>query len=258
MQKSEIKVGQEYALRESRKPDASLQRVRILQHVRGKKWKAEWIEPNPGLVEYVESQNLLSRWKDHKIVLRDEKCDREIQEDNKRHGFEEELALDNVLSQVYESVGEGHLTFWRGMLSGPPDAIDRVKQRAGVVDLKESPYTYVDRFGIMHIPFDVAIELAKAFSAAEPSTVLVPIEATEREWTQQASRPGEQYIVGLLNEYRASWAIIRQWAGYDVAIAQREAYIQQLERLVLDAMYALQKGGLDQEANRLRKAVQRR
>jgi hypothetical protein len=47
MQKSEIEVGKDYALRESRKPDALLQRVRILQFVRGKKWKAEWIEPTP-------------------------------------------------------------------------------------------------------------------------------------------------------------------------------------------------------------------
>lgn len=38
MQKSEIKVGEEYLLREARRPDAELQRVPILQHVRGRKW----------------------------------------------------------------------------------------------------------------------------------------------------------------------------------------------------------------------------
>jgi hypothetical protein len=52
MQKSEIQVGQEYVLREGKSPDASLQRVKIIQHVRGKKWKAEWIDPNPGLIDY--------------------------------------------------------------------------------------------------------------------------------------------------------------------------------------------------------------
>ena len=40
-------------------------------------------------------------------------------------------------------------------------------------------------------------------------------------------------MVGLLNEYRASWALIRQWAGHDAAVAEREATIQKLERLVL-------------------------
>jgi hypothetical protein len=37
MQKSEIEIGKEYALRESRKADSPLQRIRILQFVRGKK-----------------------------------------------------------------------------------------------------------------------------------------------------------------------------------------------------------------------------
>jgi hypothetical protein len=59
------------------------------------------------------------------------------------------------------------------------------------------------------------------------------------------------------NEYRAAWALIRQWAGHDAAISQREARIQQLERLVLDAIYALQKAGIDREADRLRRAMNR-
>src|SRR5262245_40853225 len=72
MQKFEIRPGEEYLLRETRKPDAPVQRVKVLEHVRAKKWKAEWIEPNPGLIEYVESQNLIVRWKDRKSFLRDE------------------------------------------------------------------------------------------------------------------------------------------------------------------------------------------
>jgi hypothetical protein len=60
--------------------------------------------------------------------------------------------------------------------------------------------------------------------------------------------------VPLLNEYRAAWALIRQWAGHDAAIAEREARIQQLERLVWDAVYTLQNRGFDDEAFRLRRA----
>jgi hypothetical protein len=65
----------------------------------------------------------------------------------------------------------------------------------------------------------------------EPAGVLVGIETTEREWTQTARQPGGDYIIKLLNEYQASWALIRQWAGLDAAIAEREAQIQRLERL---------------------------
>jgi hypothetical protein len=63
--------------------------------------------------------------------------------------------------------------------------------------------------------------------------------------------------VPLLNDYRASWALLRQWGGHDAAVAQREAEIQRLERLVWDAVYALQKAGLDSEAARLRRAIEK-
>jgi hypothetical protein len=85
----------------------------------------------------------------------------------------------------------------------------------------------------------------------------VGVETTEREWARQAARPGADYIVPLLNDYRASWALLRQWAGHDAAVAQREAEIQRLERLVWDAVYALQKAGLDSEAARLRRAIEK-
>lgn len=71
-------------------------------------------------------------------------------------------------------------------------------------------------------------------------------------------RCGADHKIELLNEYRASWALIRQWAGHDAAIAQREAEIERLERLVWDAVYALQKANLDREAVRLRRAIERR
>ncbi len=70
-------------------------------------------------------------------------------------------------------------------------------------------------------------------------------------------RREKEYIVSLLNDYRASWALIRQWTGHDVAIAMREAGIQKLERLVWDAVYALQKAGLDHEAARLQRVLEK-
>jgi hypothetical protein len=256
MQKTEIKVGEEYALRETQKADDPFQHVKILQHVRGKKWRAEWIDPNPGLVDYVESQQLIVRWKGRQAFLRDEDQARRLQEDNKRQGYKEDSPLANVLYEVFEATGEKGLTFYKGVLSGPPDALERVRERSHFDRTKSSLYTYSDRYGTVHIPYVEALELAKAFCKVEPSAVLVKIESSEREWSQEAAHPGKEYMGDLLNEYRASWAIIRQWAGYDVAIAQREAQIKRLERLVWDAIYALQKAGVDAEAHRLRRAIQ--
>jgi hypothetical protein len=225
--------------------------------VRGKKWKAEWIDPNPGLIEYVESQDLLAVWKERKKILLDEQRERQLRDDNARRGYESDSPLDNAVTEVFESVGEPGLSFYRGALSARPEALDRVKSRARLENLTLSTVSYHDRHGTIRLPFVDALTIAKAICAAEPSTVLVGVEATERRWDQEARQPGNDYLVGLLNEYRASWAIIRQWAGHDAAIAQREARIGQLERLVLDAIYALQKAGLDREGDRLRRAMQR-
>lgn len=96
-----------------------------------------------------------------------------------------------ALYAVFESVGEKEISFYRGVLTGPPDALDRVRVRSGVERTKTSPFAYADRHGgTAHLPFAEALELAKAFCGAEPTTVLVGVEATEREWSMKASQPG--------------------------------------------------------------------
>jgi len=246
----------EYALREKRTPGTPFQRVRIVEHVRRNKWKVEWIDPNPGLMDYVESGQLIVPWKEHKAFLKEEAHAERLREHNEGQGYDHEGSpVVEAVRQVFESVGDA-VDFDKGSVVGLPEAIDRLRARAGIGAGQESPAAYVDRHGELHLPFDVALELGRRFCAAEPSTVLVGIEATEREWTRKAER-GEDYIVSLLNNYRASWALIRQWASHDAAVAQREAEIQRLERLVWDAIYALQKAGLDSEAARLRHSIEK-
>ena len=72
----------------SRKAKArhSVERLKVLEHIRGNKWKAEWIEPNAGLVDYVESGQLIAPWKEHKAVLREEADRQRIDEHNGRQG----------------------------------------------------------------------------------------------------------------------------------------------------------------------------
>jgi hypothetical protein len=144
-----------------------------------------------------------------------------------------------------------------GVLRASPEALDRVCTRAGMTAGTSSPYSYTDRRGTLQLPLVEAVDLARKFCAAEPSTVLVGVETTKREWAEKARTPGDEYMVPLLNEYRAAWALIRQWTGHDPAIAAREETIQKLERLVWDAIYARKKAGLDREAARLRRAIQR-
>ena len=234
-----------------------VQRVRILEHVRGDRWKAEWIDPDPGLIHYVVSSHLIAPWKDHKAVLKEEANAGSLEEHNERTGYQKDSPVVRALEEIFESTGD-QVCFYRARLSGPRDAIERVRARAGAEPGKDSPYAYTDRQGTVHLPFDEALQLAQKFCAAEPAAVLVSIEATERKWAHDARMPGEEHLPQLLNEYRAAWALIRQWAGHDAAVAQREAEIQKLERLVWDAIYALQKAGLDDQATKLRRAIERR
>jgi len=256
MDKSEIKAGRHYAFREKRQPGVPFQQIRILEHTRGRKWKAEWIDPNPGLLDYVDSRLLVVPWKDRKAFLRDEDSEQRLRDHAKKNSVDKDSPVANALSEVFESMGEG-LSFWSGALEGDPEAISRIKDRAHVDRSKESPLSYVDRDGKIRIAFEEAFEIARAFCAVEPSTVLSQIELAEREWSQEIHQPGKESIGSLLNEYRASWALVRQWAGMDKAVAERESQVQRLERLVWDAIYALQQAGLDTEASRLRRALRR-
>jgi hypothetical protein len=43
MLKAEITPGAHYPFRERRKPGASFERVKVLEHIGGNKWKAEWM-----------------------------------------------------------------------------------------------------------------------------------------------------------------------------------------------------------------------
>jgi hypothetical protein len=140
--------------------------VRIIEHIRGNKWKVEWVEPNPGLVHYVESGQLIVPWKQHKAFSKDEERAERLQEHNERHGFKRDSPIANALDQVFECVGE-EVSLYHGILSGEPEAIERVKARAEMDPKANSPVGYVDRRGVLHLPFDEALELARRFCAAE-------------------------------------------------------------------------------------------
>lgn len=71
MDKNDIELGKHYAIREH--PDDDLQHVKILESVRSGKWRAEWINPNPGLVDYVASRHIIVPWGQRRALLRDER-----------------------------------------------------------------------------------------------------------------------------------------------------------------------------------------
>ena len=104
---------------------------------------------------------------------------------------------------MYEAVADD-VENYCGVLAGSPEAIQRVRGRAHVKADPNPLDVHCDRHNTVHLAFDAALTLARAFCAAEPATVLVEIETTERKWSQEVKHPGEEYVAGLLNNYRAS------------------------------------------------------
>jgi hypothetical protein len=145
---------------------------------------------------------------------------------------------------VLEASGE-QVTVYRGVLDGMPDALDRVAVRAK----HELPSAsgYIDRRGERHLPWQTALDVAKGFAAAEPSTVLLHIEVTERPWEVEAREPGGSYLLGLLENHRAGWALVRQWASADAGLARLNKEVDRLRQLIDRTVWDLRRPDADPE-----------
>jgi hypothetical protein len=155
-------------------------------------------------------------------------------------------AVDTVLESTGELIWVGNY----GQMSCAPDVLERLSLRASH-DLSISSPGFVDRSGEAHLPFDSALQFAQAFAAAEPQTVLLQVDTEERGYEVRAREIGNSYLVPLVQEYRAGWALCRQWAGFDQAIAEREAEIERLRRVIEEVRYELRKAGLDELLGKL-------
>lgn len=255
MDKNDIELGKHYAIREH--PDDDLQHVKILESVRSGKWRAEWIDPNRGLVDYVASRHIIVPWGQRGALLRDERDAATMAASVDRSGFPgDRHPIAMAVTTILDSTSERGIHLHHGVLTYETDVIERIAARAGI-DPPDHPVGYQDRHGRYHLPWDCALALAEAFARNEPSTVLDPIDAQEQEWATEASEPGQHYLIDLLTEYRSVWAIIRQWAGHDAAVAAREARIRDLERLLTSVMWDLRRPDPDCEqiAARIHRAL---
>lgn len=259
MQQADIEVGKEYALREPVRAGVDFQHIKVLERVRSGRWRVEWIEPNPGLTDYVKSNNLVVPWKQRRAFLRDEERHSVLVAVAERQWDGPDGPVTDAVNEVFAASGED-LAVWRhGELECDPVAIARLAERAGV-ELATDPSSYTDRRGQLHVPFETALVVARAFAAIEPNTVLLHIDVAERQSEVEAREPGYSYRVPLLNRYRASWALVRQWAGHDAAIAAREKEISDLRQLLSRTVWDLRRESADTEAiaNRLDRALRGR
>jgi hypothetical protein len=206
----------------------------------------EWLEGDrEGLKDFVKSKNIIVPWRDRRAYLRDEEKARVFRALIERSSPPGKNPIHDAINTVFESTGDA-VSHWDGALTGEHDALERVSKRANT-GIPESHSAYVDRFGTTHLPFEVAVELAQAFAAAEPETVLLAVDTQQRKYETEAREPGSSYLVPLVNEWRASWALIRQWAGHDEALAAKDEEIKRLRQVIERASWDLRRDGVDPE-----------
>jgi len=175
-------------------------RIKLLKHVRMRKWQAKWIKPNAGLIDYVSTEQILVPWKEQTAFLKEERDRQVMWEHNLKRGFEGLFSITLAVYTVIENAGEdihagegdiaGTLSDWKGL---------KTRARLDSVQLCEISHCYTDRSGRLHLPFEKALDLARAFCTSEPSGVLADIKAEERKWSFIATGPGEEYQIPLLN-----------------------------------------------------------
>jgi len=251
MEQGKIEVGVDYGYREVPKQTEPLQRVRVLERVRTK-WRVEWIDPNPGLQDFIRGIHLVVEWRDRKVFLRDEASWNRLLEssDTAWSGFDHPVshAAEWVLNATAELAEIGK----SGVLSLTPAALERIAARAGV-EAKVEPPGFKDRSGVLHLGFSQALALAEAFAAAEPTTVLLDIDEQERNWEIEARYSYNTGIVRLFQEYRAGWALVRQWSGWDRAKTVRDGEIERLARVIRNFELMLRREGHEELARSLQR-----
>ncbi len=158
--------------------------------------------------------------------------------------------------EVIECAGDRDCSFYRGILTFQPEGLERVAERAKTT-VPSHPAGYRDRHGTHYLPFSCGLSLAQAFAATEPQTVLDAVDADERQWSMKLREPGNHHLNSLLIDWRARWALIRQWAGHDAAVAAREERIRTLEELLRRTMWDLRQPNAEAEriANRIDRAL---
>jgi hypothetical protein len=76
-------------------------------------------------------------WKEHKAFLKEEAAAARMWEHNQRVGYKKDSPIERAVEQVFENVKDD-VGFYRGVVSGSPEAFGLVRTRAEFEDWRES------------------------------------------------------------------------------------------------------------------------
>ena len=257
MQSSEIAIGNRYGMRLKVSIGEPLTEVKVIEKV-GRKGHIKvrhLAGETPGLEEYVKTRQIIVAWGERKAFLRDEERLRRAEQASDK---EVDRARADATEAVLFSTGDPAAGLMsHGMLSMSLESVQQIAERAGLTEPVTGlhPVAFIDRFGALHLPYEGAEKLARAFAAAEPETVLLYIQDQEAEYKARGYEPGERFWHDYLREKTAGYALARHWAGHEQEIEQLQKELERLRSLVSMAAYDLERAEADHEARRLRRAL---
>lgn len=259
MESHALVIGRSYAFREKRSPACPLVKAKVLDKV-GRKGKIQVRfedGPHPGLEEYVSSRQIIVPWGQRKALLLDEQRAAALAEYARGVA---DSALMEAASAVLESTGEPGAYAGSTTTELHEAELQRILDRAGVTteatDLHDLAYR--DRHGYIQLPLDAVVAVAKAFAAAEPTTVVRYLDDQEEELRLKGNQPGERWYHNYLREMSPGYALARQWAGLEQEADMLRKEIGRLRSLVSGAAYDLKGSGQERKANRLLRALEGR
>lgn len=254
MQSVDIVPGKAHALRPLGQPEESLVKVQVLLPPRRGKVRIRYLTgAEQGLEEWIPTRQLACLWKERRAFLRDEQKEAALRRvsEEARDPVEED-AISNVLTATGEETG-----FQRSWTLSVAKA-ERLWRRAGITgEPTREPYAYVDRHGMLHLPYPSALKFAKAFAGAEPE----PCDTYMREWEERLRAegyvPGDSYAHGLLREFEAGFALVRYWMNAPVN-KSLETELQRVTYIAEEAIRQLEATGQEKAARRLKRQLKGR
>lgn len=264
MRKDEFKEGEEWAYRREQQlglPAARVQLVAMPNRKGPVKVKVRHMDGElQGMEEFVTPTHLRCRWKDWKLVERDEKKETAFLQ-----YMGDEPPIDYIVAQaaseVLQSTGEdlmileernNHTKLWDSQIPG----LERVAQRCA---LTEQAWTkrpsFKDRNGHYLVPTQILIDIAIAFAQAEPETVHLHLDHEANQLLEGQGQWGRDRRSSLIQAMPAH-ILARHWAGGMREHKYLVERVRELELLVEYTITALEASGETRKANYARRRLE--
>jgi hypothetical protein len=261
MLSDEIEVGHKYAMREKLSHKEPLIQVQVVEKVgkRGQLKVRRLSEPHTGLEEWIKTRQLIVPWGERQAFLKDEEHERQFDEARPEPNQALAGAIDTVMRATGYADSDGGVDD-DGTVRMKSVELREIARLAGLPQKLEDlhPLAYVDRFDDLHLPLELAEQLAHAYASAESEMVLMYIEDEEKEYKCRGYEPGERFWHDELRRSMPGFALARYWAGHEEEIAYLRAEIERLRTLLIDAADTLSRKGLYSEAGHIRLALEGR